>query len=65
VTRHSAFALRPGSKFRAWDKKWKVISNHTLDQVLELKEVGGPSTKRVRYQATTQITCYWVPFNTP
>lgn len=62
MTSHSAFAIRPGSKFRAWDKRWKVVRNNTLDQVLELKEVGGPSTKRVHYKASTTINCYWVPF---
>lgn len=62
MTKHMAVALRPGSKFRAWDKRWKVVANNTLDRVLELKEVSGTDTKRVRYSYTTEITCYWVPF---
>lgn len=63
TSRHSAFALRPGSKFRAFDAKWVILRNNTLERTLELRQVGGTLTKRIRYQPTTEITCYWVPFD--
>lgn len=62
-TRHSAFAIRPRSKFQAWDAKWEVVRNNTLDMILELEQVDGPLKKRIRYRPTTQITCYSVPFH--
>lgn len=63
MTKHMAVSLRPGSKFQAWDRRWKVTNNDTLNRVLQLKEVKGSQTKKVRYTPTTQITCYWVPFS--
>lgn len=63
MTKHAASALRPRSKFFYKDKKWTVLDNDTLNQVLTIKVVGERQSIRLRYNSGTVITCYWVPFN--
>jgi hypothetical protein len=61
----NAFAVRPRSIFRAWDKSWKVLSNDTLSMTLSLIELDAahPERKRVHYHPGQEIRLRWAPFN--
>lgn len=61
----NAFAVRPRSILRAWDKSWKVLSNDTLSMTLRLVELDAahPEHKTVRYRAGQEVRLRWAPFN--
>jgi hypothetical protein len=61
----NAFAVRPRSIFRAWDRTWKVLKNDTLSMTLSVIELDAatPVRKTVHYRPGQEIHLRWAPFN--
>jgi len=62
VPKQNAFAVRPGSKLRAWDEDWTVIDNNTLNRTITLENNSGYQ-KRVRYTAGQELMLRSIPFH--
>lgn len=60
MPKQNCFAVRPGSKLRAFDEDWKVAENDTLAMTLLLENARG-TQKRVRYTPGQEIFLRWEP----
>jgi len=54
--------IRPGTIIGYKGEPYKVSANHTLDQMIELRQMNPPYLRKtLRYSAGQEIAVRWVP----